>query len=224
MNILIIGPGIDEKRFGQYFISLAKKDLHHVYEFSFRSNEETIENIRLKFADKISTIDKIDLLLYNSFHPGNPSQPEDYNINHKINYDECIGGYVTNCLMPYVFCIEALSKMDEQSKVVFMTTTGSFSPSLKYSKYSGYFGTKAAQNHLMWGFSDFNDKGVTFCSMSPHFPYEDEQTVKMVMDEAYKKIININTKDSGQIFLCVPEPAGTLRKKVTVKKVDGLRK
>jgi hypothetical protein len=60
--------------------------------------------------------------------------------------------------------------------------------------------------------------------MSPHFPYEDEQTAKMVMDEAYKKIININTKDSGQIFLCLPESAGTLRKKITVKKVDGLRK
>lgn len=213
MNILIFGAGSDEKRFGRSFVNRAIKDSHIVYEFSYRLEKESADEIAERFQSLIETLPHIDIMLYNvmgdeGHYPGIPGA---FISTHKVDFQEWQKTMLINVVLPHMFAIKSLCKMDKDSSIVFMTSTGSYRPPLdpSLSKYAGYFGSKAAQNHLMWALSEFNDKEVTVCSVAPHFPYEDEKTTEIVINQLYKKIININTADNGEIISCTP-PLGII--------------
>jgi short-subunit dehydrogenase len=211
LNILIFGAGDDKKRFGRSFVNRAIKDSHTVYEFSYRLEKESADEISERFQNLIETLPRIDIMLYNVMAGHYPGMPGAFISSHKVDFQEWQETMLINVELPHMFAIKSLCKMDKDSAIVFMTSTGSYLPSLdpSLSKYAGYFGSKAAQNHLMWAMSEFNDKKVTVCSVAPHFPYEDEKTTEVVINQLYKKIININAGDNGKIISCTP-PLGII--------------
>lgn len=211
MNILIIGAGDNEKRFGRNFVNRAKKDLHTVYEFSYRLETESAEQITERFQKTIETLPRIDIMLYNVMAGHYPGMTSAFISSHSVDFRGWEETTLINVGLPHMFALKSLSRMDKNSSIVFMTSTGSYRPPLdpSLSKYAGYFGSKAAQNHLMWALSEFNDKGATICSVAPHFPYEDENTTAIVIAQLYKKIINIKPGDNGKILSCTP-PSGII--------------
>lgn len=211
MNIVIIGPGNDENRFGRQFVNLAKKDLHTVHEFSFRTINESPQEIAIRFKEFISEIDTINVMLYNVMAGHYPGNISNFEHTHPVNFEEWNDTFICNVSLPHMFSLSCLSKMNESSSIIFMTSTGSYMPpkDLNLSKYAGYFGSKSAQNHLMWALSDHNDKKSTVCSIAPHFPYEDKVISNKVISSTYNKIINITSADSGKIFTCCP-PLGNI--------------
>lgn len=206
-----MGSGNDEKRFGRRFVNRAIKDSHTVYEFSYRLENESVDEITERFQSLIQTLPRIDIMLYNVMGGHYPGTPSAFISSHKVDSQAWQQTMLINVGLPHMFATKSLCKMDKNSSIVFMTSTGSYRPPLDHalSKYAGYFGSKAAQNHLMWALSDFNDKEVTVCSVAPHFPYEDEKTTEIVINALYKKIVNINTTDTGKIISCTP-PLGII--------------
>lgn len=206
MNIVIIGPGNDEKRFGRQFVNLSKKKTHTVYEFSFRLSSETPEQVATRFKNFISEINTIDILLYNVMAGHYPGELEHFNENNTVNFYDWTETIICNAALPHMFSIESLHKMSKDSSIIFMTSTGSYLPpsDLSLSKYAGYFGSKAAQNYLMWGLADHNSKKVNVFSIAPHFPYEDQKMTDKVILAVTDKILNASIKDTGKIFSCFP--------------------
>lgn len=206
MNIVMIGPGNDENRFGRQFVNLAKKDLHTVHEFSFRTLNESPQEIAIRFKEFISEIDTIDVMLYNVMAGHYPGSISSFEHAHQVNFEEWNNTFTCNVSLPHMFSLSCLPKMNEFSSIVFMTSTGSYMPpkELNLSKYAGYFGSKAAQNYLMWGLADHNSRKVNVCSIAPHFPYEDQITTDKVILAVTDKILSMNVTDTGKIFSCFP--------------------
>lgn len=208
MKIVIIGPGQDPNRFGTYFSNKAEADGHSVIKFSYRLGSDKPHVIADKYANTISNIDKIDLLLYNcigGFYPGNPKH---YTSDHEVGYEGWKEGILINAAMPHMFAVKSLAKMDNTSNIVFMTSSASYLINRdNYLNMAGYFGTKGAMNHLMRALAEYNDKGATVCTFGPHIPYDDPPTAKQVMNTLYKRMTNLTKEDNGKIIQCYP-PGG----------------
>ncbi|MDA8940497.1 SDR family oxidoreductase [bacterium] len=206
MNIVIIGPGNDEKRFGRQFVNISKQKKHTVYEFSYRLDSETPEQVTTRFKNFISEINTIDILLYNVMAGHYPGELEHFNEHNSVNFYDWTQTIICNVALPHMFSLESLHKMNTDSSIIFMTSTGSYLPpsDLSLSKYAGYFGSKAAQNYLMWALADHNNKKVTVCSIAPHFPYEDQKMTDKIILSVTDKILNTSAKDTGKIFSCFP--------------------
>ena len=212
MNILVIGPGNDDNRFGRQFVNKSKNENHIVYEFSFRLATETPDQITKRFRQFIIDIDTIDIMLYNVMAGHYPGEPEEFEVHHTVDFHKWSETTLSNVGLPHMFALSCLTKMNENSSIVFMTSTGSYLPPIdkSLSKYAGYFGSKSAQNYLMWALADNNDKQVTVCSIAPHFPYEDQLVTNKIISAVTDKILNINKDDTGKIFSCFP-PEGKVK-------------
>ena len=208
MNILVIGAGKDPKRFGTFFVNTAKEQHHTVQTFSYRLDQETPEYYSKKFSEEIESIDKIDILLYNcigGFYPGNVN---DYSSTHSVNFKEWQNGIMINAAMPHMFATKCLEKMDDNSSIVFMTSSASYLINRdNYLDMAGYFGTKGAMNHLMRALSTYNDKNATVCTFGPHIPYENPEEAEKVMSALTDRILNLSKEDNGKILQCYPPEA-----------------
>lgn len=208
MNIVVIGPGKNPKRFGTFFVNKAKMQQHTVHTFSYRLEEETPEYYSAKFSEEIESIDKIDILLYNcigGFYPGNRN---DYSSEHSVNFKEWQKGIMINAAMPHMFATKCLKKMDESSSIVFMTSSASYLINRdNYLDMAGYFGTKSAMNHLMRALSKYNDKNATVCTFGPHIPYENIEESERVMNALTDRILSLTKEDDGKILQCYPPDA-----------------
>ena len=72
--------------------------------------------------------------------------------------------------------VRALSKMNENSKLVYMATgLATDFTRTNFTQYAGYAGMKALMVHLMLGFAHHNDKGAIVSILSPHFDYENRE-------------------------------------------------
>jgi len=210
MNIVIIGPGKDPKRFGSYFSNKATEDGHTVHKFSYRivpklSDPETIQK---EFSEFLEDKGQIDLLLYNcigGFYPGNPSE---YISGHKVKFEEWHTAIMINAAMPHMFSVEALKYMSENSGIVFMTSSASYLINRdNYLDLAGYFGTKGVMNQLGRSLSEFNDKNAIVSIFAPHIPYEDESQAETVMNSLYNRAVNLKRFDSGKIIEFYPPSA-----------------
>lgn len=209
MNIIIIGPGTDPTRWGTYFVNRAESDGHKVYKFSYRLDANTsVEVVERKFEEFLQTIDKVDLFFYNSmggFYPGTPSE---YTTGHKVDYSAWTQGIMINGAVPHMMAVKVLEKMNDSSRMAFFTSGGSyFIERDNYLSLAGYFGTKGVMNQLMVALAHNNDKKAVACCFSPHFPYEDPEMAKKVMNSLYDRILNISKKDNGKILQCFPPNA-----------------
>lgn len=211
MNIVIIGPGNDPKRIGTFFVNSAISKGHNVLKFSYRLENESFEEIMVRFEKEISIFDKIDVFYYNSIGGFYPGQPGHYSSNHKVEYTRWQEGIMINGAMPHALSLKCLSKMDKSSSVVFMTSSGSYLVNRdNYLDLAGYFGTKGALNHLMRALAEHNSAEAKVCVLAPHIPYGEEDAIcNLVMRNISDKILNILPEDNGKVIQCFP-PEGRL--------------
>lgn len=210
MNIVIVGPGSDSKRFGTYFVNSAESEKHSITKFSYRLYDESPEDITKRFETAIADLDRIDLFLYNVMGGTYPGQEEQYKTGHTVLHDEWKNDILINASLPHAFSLKCLEKMDENSSIVFMTSSASYLINRNnFLNFAGYFGTKATMNHLARSLSEYNDKGATVCVMGPHIPYEDPDSAEIIMQSLTKRILNITKEDNGKILQCYP-PDGNI--------------
>lgn len=211
MNIVVIGAGNDPKRIGTFLSNKAETENHNVIKFSYRLQNESFEDIMKRFEEQIQDLDKIDLFFYNCIGGFYPSRPIEYDASHTVEYERWQEGIMINGAMPHALSLKCLSKMDQTSSVVFMTSSGSYLVNRNnYLNLAGYFGTKGALNHLMRALAEHNSAGAKVCVMAPHIPYdESEEMSKKVMEILSTKILNILPEDNGKVIQCFP-PEGRL--------------
>lgn len=211
MNIVIVGPGNNPKKFGTHFVQMCESKGHNVTKFSYRLNTETFEDIVVRYEKEISHLDRIDVFLYNSIGGFYPGQPHHYSCDHTVAHREWQEGITINGAMPHALSLKSLNKMDNNSSIVFMTSSGSYLVNRdNYLQLAGYFGTKGALNHLSRALAEYNTSGAKVCIMAPHIPYEDgEEISSKIMNILTEKILNILQEDNGKVLQCFP-PEGNI--------------
>jgi len=211
MNIVIVGPGSDPDKFGTFFSNMVENKGHTLTKFSYRLHNESFEDIVNRYESEISHLDRIDVFLYNSIGGFYPGQPIHYSSTHEVKYMEWQEGILINGAMPHALSLKSLSKMDEKSSIVFMTSSGSYLVNRdNYLDLAGYFGTKGALNHLSRALAEYNSAGAKVCVMAPHIPYADGKEISAkIMTILTEKMLNILPEDNGKVLQCFP-PEGNL--------------
>lgn len=211
MNIVIVGPGNDPKRFGTHFVNKAQSENHNITKFSYRLQNESFEDIVKRFTKEIEHLDRIDIFLYNSIGGFYPGEIRHYNELHEVEHKRWEEGILINGAMPHALSLKCSQKMDSSSAIVFMTSSGSYLVNRdNYLDLAGYFGTKGALNHLSRALAEHNSANATVCVMAPHIPYDDgEEISAKIMDILTNKILNILPEDNGKVLQCFP-PEGNL--------------
>lgn len=210
MNIVVVGGGQPGK-FGNDFCLRARREGHNVFILSHKNynngdpqhlyaDHSERQHVVEAFNELTKDIDNIDIFLYNGRMEGYPGKPEDFHSTAKINSL----GYYSNLhftlLLPHVLSIEALKKMSQGSKIVFLTTgMATKFDRTDYTEMSGYAGLKAAQIHLMIALAHHNDRGAWASSVSPHFPYEDQQAYRGMFNKVYDYILNFDQSKNGSV-------------------------
>lgn len=211
MNIIIVGPGNDPERFGTHFVNKAIKEGHIVTKFSYRLQHESFQDIVKRFDKEIESLEKIDVFLYNSIGGFYPGAIKDYHHSHEVEYERWQEGILINAAIPHALSLKTTKKMDDNSSIVFMTSSASYLVNRdNYLELAGYFGTKSAMNHLARALAEYNISKAKVCVMAPHIPYEgDKEVCKKIMDILTDKILNICSEDNGKILQCYP-PDGNI--------------
>lgn len=213
MNIVVIGGGTHGK-FGNDFVNRARQDGHRVLVLSHKkhntqhpdhasANFTNLENTLYNFCSLIQKIETIDLFLYNSNSGGWPHQENHLHSTATVNESLYIYGFKIHVIIPHALAIEALKKMTDASKIVFMTTDMIYGKEReKYTQLVGYAGGKAYQHQLMIGLANHNDKNVTVSSLSPFFNYDDQKHYKSIFEKAYNYIITHGPEYNCKVFDC----------------------
>lgn len=208
MNIVVVGGGTFG-RFGNDFVRSAKEAGHNVRVLSHRDSSDTdatttflsVQDAVAKFNSVTSDMDRIDILLYNSSYKGHPNDPDSFTSKGTVKEKLYVHGLYIQVLIPHALSIEALKKMDDASKIIFMTTDVIYDRERTENLYKlGYYGGKAYQHQLMLALADCNDKGTVVSSISPYFDYEDRKEYAKTFNIVYEHIFG-NTVN-GKVFDC----------------------
>jgi NAD(P)-dependent dehydrogenase (short-subunit alcohol dehydrogenase family) len=210
MNIVVFGGG-EPGKFGNDFCTLAREQGHKVFILSHRDyatgdpqHAHTDISERQYVVDDFrrltQSIDHIDIFVYNSRGDGYPSRPEDFVSTSRVSSLNWHVNLHTTVILAHVLSIEALKKMRQGSKLVFLTTGMAFDfERSEYTSMAGYAGLKAAQTHLMIALAHHNDRGAIATSVSPHFPYEDPEAYKTVFKRVYDYVLGFDQNQNGKI-------------------------
>jgi hypothetical protein len=208
MNIVVVGGS----RFGQFgndFVRQAKSNGHAVRVLSHRTGNDTdatltfltAEDAVVKFNTVTEDLDTIDILLYNSAYKGYPNEPDSFTSKGIIKEKLYIQGFYVQTIIPHTLSIEALKKMNSQSKIVFMTTDVIYDRERSFGLDKlGYYGGKAYQHQLMLALAEHNDKGVNVSSVSPMFDYEDKEKYHRQFNTVYEHIFG--DTQNGRVYDC----------------------
>jgi hypothetical protein len=208
MNIVIVGGGTPG-HFGNDFVNRAKLEGHAVRVLSHRTSKDTNERINFldvegavsKFKCVTEDFNKIDILLYNSVYKGIPDSDVHFTSKGTFSEKLYVYGFYVNVIVPHRLSVEALKKMDNNSKILFMTTDVIYDREREENLCKlSYYGGKAYQHQLMLALADCNDKSATVSSISPYFNYEDKAEYKKAFEEVYAHIFS-KTKN-GKVFDC----------------------
>jgi hypothetical protein len=212
MNIVVIGGG-QPGRFGNDFCNRARDNGHDVYVISHKdygyndpkqivADFTNVEEFLEKFKNLVEHLDRIDILLYNSNAHSYPMIPSLLKSTGVVSIAEWEQSLKSHAIIPHVLSLEALKKMSETSAIVFMTTGMScYVTRSKWTNMVGYAGFKGIQNHLMIGLAHHNDKGAIVTCVAPHFPYEDVEKYKVILNTAYEYITQLTKEHNGKIRL-----------------------
>jgi NAD(P)-dependent dehydrogenase (short-subunit alcohol dehydrogenase family) len=212
MNICIIGGG---QKFGKVISNKLRDDGHSVYIVSHMDHENMEDKHRScdfsnplevvdTFKELTSNLDTIDVLLYNTNGNSGPNEEisftsdcPDYgcqvsNWNNSLN---------TGVIIPHLLSVECLKKMNESSKIVFMTTyiARDFNRD-NFKNLASYAGMKAAQNHLMIALAEYNDKKSTIFSIEPYLPAHLDKVYKKNVDRIFNELISMDKSRLGKII------------------------
>ena len=210
MNIVVFGGGQPGK-FGNDFCNLARQQCHNVFILSHKdygtndpqhayadcNNRQSVVD---GFNRLTQSIDHIDIFLYNGRMDGYPGNPNDFKSTATVSTLGWNTNLYITVILAHVLSIEALKKMSTGSKLVFLTTGMAVKfDRTDYTEMAGYAGLKAAQTHLMIALSHHNDKGAIASSVSPHFPYENQEAYDIVFRKVYDYILEFDQTQNGKI-------------------------
>ncbi len=219
MNIFLIGPGHDPKRLGRYFCNRATAEGHSIKTMSHKARPDQIDSkdhvyssfhlqdeIVFKFEKLVQDWQHIDLLFYNSTGGWYPGNKEHYTSKTMVNDKQWHIGLDIHAVVPHILTCKSLNLMNENSKIVFMTSGGSYLINRdNYLDLAGYFGLKGVQNQLMRSFAEYNDKKATVTTFAPHIPYKESEELSIkIMDIIYDRAINLKKEDNGKIIQFYP--------------------
>lgn len=208
MNIVVVGAG-QKGRFGNDFVKRAKLEGHNVRVLSHRPGADTdgvfyflnLEQAIDTFNKITEDFNNIDLLLYNSSYHGFPDDPKYFTSNGVIKEKLYTYGFYIQVLIPHALSIEALKRMSNRSKIIFMTTDVIYDRERTEKLYDlGYYGGKAYQHQLMLALADLNDKGTSVSSVSPFFDYNNPQEYNKTFNKVYDHILG--EVKNGKVFDC----------------------
>jgi hypothetical protein len=208
MNIVVIGGGSIGK-FGNDFVRAAKSAGHTVRVVSHRTSKDTdvsvnflnLEEVVEKFISVTSDLDSIDIFLYNTNYKGHPDSEEMFTSQGTIKEKLYMYGFYVHAVVPHRLAIEALKKMNAESKIFFMTTDVIYDRERTENLYKlGYYGGKAYQHQLMLALAECNDKGTIVSSISPFFDYENKSNYANTFSIVYKHIFS--NVSNGKVFDC----------------------
>lgn len=208
MNIVVVGGG-RPGQFGNDFVRKAKSQGHVVRVLSHRTENDTdatltflnSEDAVLKFNAITKDLDTIDIFLYNSSYKGYPNEQVSYTSKGIIKEKLYVHGFYVQVVIPHTLSIEALKKMTDRSKIMFMTTDTIYDRERNIGLDKlGYYGGKAYQHQLMLALAEFNDKDVTVSSISPLFDYENKGNYLKQFNTVYEHIFG-STKN-GKVYDC----------------------
>jgi NAD(P)-dependent dehydrogenase (short-subunit alcohol dehydrogenase family) len=210
MNVVIIGGG---QKFGKIIADKFRDEGNNVYILSHKdygnnpnhlyANFFDIHDVVNKFKKLIENIDKIDLFLYNSNADYGPCSEEDYCTGADITRitNSWIATLSIQAIIPHIIATIALTKMEKNSKIVFMTSGLAFAVPRNFATSSvGHPGGKAAQTHLMFALAKHNDKGVIVYSISTHFEYDNSEKLSKTISRIYENLNTFNSNISGRII------------------------
>ncbi len=215
MNIVIIGGGRPQ-HFGNDLALRAEQQGHdvrilshkdygvnnpkHLYADMDRSNQPAIDTFQRLTAD----LTHIDLFLYNTVSGAGPWNEQDFTTqSRRIPERDWLYNLRINVILPYELTLLALAKMNNQSKIVYMTTGRSYNMQDDNPPFiASYYGAKAWANHVMKSFAHYNDRGASAVSVTSHFDYSNPEAYKPVFDRAYDYIVNSQDhhKSNGRVI------------------------
>lgn len=208
MNIVILGGGTPNK-FGHDLALKARSEGHKVIIFSHKLNGlndpdqhiisyDDLNKTKLVFQAALQDINKIDLIIFNGNGESHPYVTKNYLFNVEPNsYYKAIN---LHAIVPHILLAECHEKMNDGSKVVYMTTGLAYMMLRdNWHQHYGYGAHKSFMTHLMLGFANNRAKNITFSIFSPHFPYEDREKYKKVFDHCYHWVFNHDDSANGKI-------------------------
>ena len=211
MNVVIIGGGAPNK-FGNDLALRMRNDGHNVYIVSHRDyNTGHPHDIKANFnttqgvVDAFNTVTKdvniIDMILFNSNAGSYPCDENSFTSTSVVDLKRWEENIRLACHIPHVLGVEALKRMNENSKIIFMISYMAVLFNRKeYTSYAGYAGNKAMQAHMMRAFAEHNDKGAIATAIAPHFTYDNPEIYKQTFEVVYNYIINSTIKDTSKIM------------------------
>ena len=208
MNVVVIG-GSETGKFGNDLVRQLRNDAHTVKVLSHRKRDEdaavanftSLENVIECFNELVKDINHIDILLYNTSYNGYPNSETVFTSNGSINEKLYTHGFAVQVIIPHAIAIEALKKMNGNSKLFFMTTDVIYDRERDANLHKlGYYGGKAYQHQLMLALAEHNDKDVTVSSISPYFDYNNKDDYRTAFEKVYNHILG--DTQNGKVFDC----------------------
>jgi nucleoside-diphosphate-sugar epimerase len=208
MNIVVVGGGTFG-HFGNDFVRQAKAEGHDVRVLSHRTSKDTNETINFlnpydvvsKFNSATEEFKHIDIFLYNTTYKGYPDDVNNFTSQSVINEKLYLYGFYVNVIVPHRLAIEALKRMNNTSKILFMTTDVIYDRERSEQLHKlSYYGGKAYQHQLMLALAKCNDKDAIVSSISPYFDYENKENYKKAFEQVYEHIFS--KTENGKVFDC----------------------
>jgi NAD(P)-dependent dehydrogenase (short-subunit alcohol dehydrogenase family) len=211
MNVVIIGGGQPGK-FGNDLALRMRNDGHNVYIVSHKdyrtghphdisANFSTTQGVVDAFNEVTTDVDIIDMIIFNSNNGSYPSDAEYFTSTSVVDLKRWEDNVRLACHIPHILGVEALKRMNENSKIIFMISYMAVLFNRKaYTSYAGYAGNKAMQAHMMRAFAEHNDKGAIATAIAPHFMYDVPENYKQVFELVYNYINNLTIKDNSRIM------------------------
>lgn len=216
MNIIIIGGG---RKFGRHASEEFIKKGHNVFVMSHTQYENMLpnhvaadfsntEDVLAKFNLLCASIDTIDVFLYLTrwVEPYSyQDQADMFTSSNNIVDTEAEWVHATrfSTAIPHRLILQALPKMDSTSRIIFLTSglslTWNNDPA--HVRYAMYAAAKAAQNFLMKALAHHNGKNAIVCSISTHFPLQEDDPEGYVIraNDIVDLISTTNLSHNGQV-------------------------
>ena len=215
MNIVVIGGS---KRFGKDISDKFRADGHNVFVLSKKvypesTNHKQAEvtdaiNTVIKFNELISTIDHIDLLLWNATGFDGPGSVEDFISVAEFNIYEMKKSWErtmnAGAMTPHFVSVSALKKMNDTSRIVFITS--GLAKSFERNEHTfrlSYAGGKAMIMHLATALAHNNDKNALVYTIEPWLPYgkpEHADVYNSNVNNIYTQLCSFNREHNGKIL------------------------
>lgn len=188
---------------------------HRDHPDSLPADFTDVNDVVRKFRQLVNDLDSIDIFLYNTNSHFGPAGSVDFKKNPhwysprqaKDRQAQLEEQWHKNMqfgmLLPNLLVLAALEKMNGSSVGLFMTTFISYAHldlDNPYTDLLSYKAVKSVQNHMMLAFAAHNDAGATFCSVAPHYPYEDPEKLNVVIENVYQAIKNAGPESNGKFL------------------------